>query len=153
MNVIFLDIDGVLNCKETKDCFEGYIGLDKDKIELFEDIVRKTDSYWVLSSTWRLDKAHVSYLFRNLSDDILDRYKGKTPNLNTIIRGEEIQRWLDIGMPIDFIILDDVDNMAHLSNKLIKTSYDTGLTREIADRAISILNGHGDTKPQLTGEL
>ena len=34
IRVIFLDMDGVLNCAATKESFRGYIGIDDTKVEL-----------------------------------------------------------------------------------------------------------------------
>lgn len=55
-------------------------------------------------------------------------------------RGEEIQAWLDSrGLSIAearIVILDDGDDMAHLSHLLLQTDSKVGLTLEIANRAI-----------------
>jgi hypothetical protein len=41
----------------------------------------------------------------------------------------------------DIVILDDNDDMAHLLDRLVKTSDRTGLTDDDVDRAVSMLKG------------
>ncbi len=36
MRVVFLDVDGVLNCRSTEDRFHGFIGID-------DELVRNAD--------------------------------------------------------------------------------------------------------------
>ena len=36
INIIFLDVDGVLNCKETTDRCDRYIGIDDKKNKVFK---------------------------------------------------------------------------------------------------------------------
>ena len=59
MKVIFLDIDGVLNCigsfNRTKTRFNGFVGMDPTLVARFNSLVEKTGARVVLSSTWRLD--------------------------------------------------------------------------------------------------
>lgn len=56
-------------------------------------------------------------------------------------RGDEIQAWLrQAAVAIDgIVILDDAENMVHLSPWLVRTSVETGLTEEDAERAIGVL--------------
>jgi len=56
------------------------------------------------------------------------------------LRGEEIQQWLDANPDVkSFVIFDDDNDMAHLRPYLVLTPMSTGITRELADRAIRIL--------------
>ena len=55
MNVIFLDVDGVLNNAYTTDRIKGYIGIDDNKVRLLKQIVDYFDAKIILSSTWRYD--------------------------------------------------------------------------------------------------
>ena len=53
IKVIFLDIDGVLNCSTTKDLCEFYTGIEDKKVAILKQIVDATDAKIVLISTWR----------------------------------------------------------------------------------------------------
>ncbi len=54
MNVIFLDIDGVLNSRETEESCNGVIGIDSDKVARLAEIVTSNNAILLLTSTWRL---------------------------------------------------------------------------------------------------
>lgn len=51
--VIFLDVDGVLNCHSTKDKCDGYIGIDDKKVSLLKEIVDTTGAIIILVSSWK----------------------------------------------------------------------------------------------------
>ena len=55
-------------------------------------------------------------------------------------RGLEIQAWMDSRnvKTEDVVILDDDADMAHLSHRLIRTSFNTGLTSGHVDAAIAL---------------
>ena len=53
MKIIFLDIDGVCNCCDTKERFHGLIGVDPILVARIKEIVDATGAEIVLSSTWR----------------------------------------------------------------------------------------------------
>ena len=62
MKVIFLDIDGVLNHRDTKDRIGGYIGLNPGMIKRFNRIIAAhPDVKIVVSSTWRHSFSHGVY--------------------------------------------------------------------------------------------
>jgi hypothetical protein len=54
MKLLFLDIDGVLNCKTTTERWNGLIGVDRRLASLFLEWLSGKDVGIVLSSTWRL---------------------------------------------------------------------------------------------------
>lgn len=109
MKVIFLDIDGVLNCQNyyvdeismkerTKENYP-YSEISKKRIELLNQIIEQTNSKIVVSSTWRLGRT--KHELQNLLDkcglkgEVID----KTPHLGGkdgygIPRGCEIELWL-----------------------------------------------------------
>ena len=41
MRIIFLDVDGVLNCSSTKERFQGFIGIDDRFAKTFASLVKK----------------------------------------------------------------------------------------------------------------
>ena len=55
MKVIFLDIDGVLNCQSSKSSCHGMVGIDNDKVKRLKEIVKATGAKMVLISTWKTD--------------------------------------------------------------------------------------------------
>ena len=55
MKIIFLDIDGVLNCEDTPNPRKFPYVVDSRLLELFRELVSATGAIVVLSSTWRVD--------------------------------------------------------------------------------------------------
>lgn len=112
MKVIFLDIDGVLNTKET--FFkrkEKYIKtkiwdyrIDLFRIEYLKEIIEKTDAKIVLTSTWRKGFEKDNGILMPILDDaleiveVLSKYKLEIYDITGIdkngIRQEEIKEWL-----------------------------------------------------------
>jgi hypothetical protein len=89
----------------------------------------------VVSSTWRL--VHELPRLRDLlaAQGLTATILGVTPSIpNRRGRGQEIQRWLDLevhrlGLPVDgMVILDDEEEMFHLTPWLVRTSFARGLT-------------------------
>lgn len=115
MKVVFLDIDGVLNCHRTCIAFGGIPHttadggvqlLDAVAIGLIGGIVRSAGAVIVLSSTWRKHSDWTQY-GRDLGLPIVDR----TPSLAGI-RGAEIQDWLDRHPGVErYAIIDDDRDM------------------------------------------
>ena len=64
-NIIFLDFDGVLNSKYTKEKWKGWAGIEDEKLQLLKDIVDNTKSIIVLTSSWRHSWDFASYLLEN----------------------------------------------------------------------------------------
>ena len=88
MKVLFLDIDGVVNNKRTKENFKGFMAIDPAMAALVQRIVRNTGCEIVLSSSWRL--------FQNGRDEIerkICKFADITPILHAP-RGYEIKVWL-----------------------------------------------------------
>ena len=57
MKVIFLDIDGVLNCKSTPNPRKFPYIVDPKLLKRFKRLLQRTGAKVVLSSTWRYDPA------------------------------------------------------------------------------------------------
>lgn len=163
MNIVFLDIDGVLNTerwikeqyyKTGKPHSMHYSEFDPICMHNLKKLVEETNSYIVISSTWRLcdhktDEGWNALMLRLNQVGIEDRVIGYTPSLRMefngsyCCRGHEIQKWLDgnIDKNIEnFVIIDDDSDMFHLIDKLAKCSFKDGLTKEVKDKAIEILN-------------
>ncbi len=158
MKVIFLDVDGVLNCCYSTESISGYTGIDDDKVERLKQIVDATGAEIVLSSSWRLgvnkdndslDWA-IEYLTKKLNAYGLKIYD-VTPVVSsyTTHRSEEIWSWLVDHPDVDkYVILDDawlpdLYKYPELNSRLVKTHYyreDGGLQAEHVDVCIKILN-------------
>lgn len=52
-NIIFLDVDGVLNCMATKHMISGFTGLDDEKIGVLKQMRDMMDAKIVLVSDWK----------------------------------------------------------------------------------------------------
>ena len=140
MNIVFLDVDGVLNSisclkeayNKNKRPYSGYdYPFDKKCLLNLLHLVRSTDSYIVITSTWRRDDIGRKILLNELKKYDLDkRVIGYTEVLNQR-RGIEIKKYLDnLDYPVNYIILDDDNDFDGLENHLINTNYEVGLTNE-----------------------
>lgn len=147
--VIFLDIDGVLNVY----C-EGRDEYGCTFHKHFEDnlswIIKQTKAKIVISSTWRFSGLEIlkeMWDKRGLPGEVIDI----TPDLNNLKRGDEIQHWLDNNKVINYVIVDDDNDMLDIQkNNFVQTSgnYDHldcvdigyGLTRKCSERIVEILN-------------
>ena len=153
MKVIFLDFDGVLTSSKA------YGVLDPEKMELLLEILDKTGSSIVISSSWRLldvpstinNLTGGSDYYKKTSLRWLDRVVGVTPmpNVDEFIeyddwtREVEIKKYLSAHPEISsFVILDDMEDEFTdpiLISRLVKTTMKTGLTVEDANKAIELL--------------
>jgi len=132
MKVLFLDIDGVVNCATTMQRHCGFIGIDPYMAFIVGKIQLDTGCEVVLSSTWRLDeksRAEVRKQVVKFIDCTPSNYPGTQ-------RGDEIQAWLDAHPEVTkYAILDDNSDMleSQLPN-FFQTSWEKGITEEIAKR-------------------
>lgn len=155
MKVIFLDVDGVLNSKDdlliyrAKNNITGcilYAEVEDRPLKLLKEIIDKTNAKIVVSSSWRIgcifgNKLYTK-LINRLSDYDMEVYD-ITPSLSgDTQRGDEIREWLSKNPVDNFIILDDDSDMCEFLNTdhFIKTTYEHGLTEELKELAIKILN-------------
>jgi len=142
MQVIFLDIDGVLNYNDYFN--NNYQGInryiDRKKLLLIKEIIYKTNCKIVFTSSWRY-----SLLFSTTIEKFLIKEGiifDKTPFINND-RGIEIKEYLKIHPNIkDFIIIDDdifSSYDKYLLSKLVKTNIKEGLTEECSKDIIKKL--------------
>ena len=132
MNIIFLDIDGVLNTgryqdiqekRDNKSYFYHQFHFDNICMNNLKEIISEFNAYIVISSSWRIEKDRIYWekILNNFRKyNIEDRIIDKTPSFSTI-RGNEIKKWIEDNKDkvTNFIILDDEDDMLDLSNHLI----------------------------------
>lgn len=162
--ILFLDIDGVLNSAAYlaahPDVFDRSATkwppaqmLDPAAVERLNHVLDATGASVVVSSSWR--HAHRlaairgfllarGFRFGERLIDTTPEY-GETPSRVTVPsaeRGYEIQAWLNRARrrPVTtFAIVDDCGGMAHLTPRLVQTTWDDGLTDERADALIALL--------------
>ena len=135
MNLIFLDIDGVLNhalyYHEKRQAIrykeDGYpmCDIDTKKVNLLNQLCYETNSKVVISSTWRKGRSlfQMAHILgdRGFNGEIV----GKTPVIyhdkleSHIPRGLEIQEYLyreygyDYDEKVNYVILDDDSDMLY----------------------------------------
>jgi len=164
MKILFLDVDGVLNCSVTFQRnydrwkatgtptkgpdFSWPLGhLDPELVVNLNPIVEQTDCKIVLSSSWRIT-AELPH-FRGwlvgkgfkYPDAIIDRTRSSVGD-DPDARGNEIKDWLtDHKEVIAYAILDDdsQDIIRVHPNNFVHTSGKEGLTPTKAQEAIDVL--------------
>lgn len=154
IKVIFLDIDGVHNTRESMYMdrifptpkLEGVEDRIPDHlscytVRLLNDIIKETGAKVVISSTWRLG-------FSPQEMQIILEYYGfkgeviaNTPNLWEGKRGDEIRLWINESDDVEsFVIIDDDSDMCELIGHLVKTDGNYGIQYKDMKKAIEILN-------------
>ena len=141
MNIIFLDIDGVLNninaIKNPSYC------LDDNCIKRLKTILDKTNAKIVLSSSWRLRKdMHLLLLAQKITDlgINLDLIIDATPQMTN--RTEEILDWVEnnkVSLNINKWIAIDDTPLNLDKNKFVKKDFKTGLIDEDVIKSINLL--------------
>jgi len=152
--VIFLDIDGVMNTSQSL------------LLQNWEDPKKMTDKKWcplacshlrlilescpdvkiILSSAWRcfykINKMKYILKKNGLEAGRLKDYTPQERPTEFVDRGILIQRWLDEHPEVEeFVIIDDNSDMAHLKDKLFQTDSRIGLTLPIALDIIEVFTG------------
>lgn len=134
--ILFLDVDGVINSRDST-IFKGSLWpLDPYKAFLVGKIKLETNCDVVLSSSWRHHPDGVREVERRVVP-IVDI----TPTLkNTSFRGDEVRSWLSKHPEVEkYAVLDD-DSDFYNDQPLFKTTFDSGLNDDIANNVISYLN-------------
>lgn len=129
MKVLFLDIDGVLNCDSTKEklttVFGDFTGVDARHLARLKNwLAGKDDLSIVLSSSWRLDGRY-DKAFTNKLKELGLSWISETPNIGH--RGKEIATWLDENDCTHYAIIDDMSDMHPVGAALVQTSSHDGL--------------------------
>jgi hypothetical protein len=148
MNIIFLDIDGVLNCQtfyedRHKGLYDKKLKICPKRMEWFNKLCEETKAKVVISSTWRLGRTteQLINMFKEYGGtfEIIDR----TPNLKHegCVRGNEINIWIEKNKDLleceyyNFhsyaIIDDDSDMLLQQQYNFFQTDDYSGLTPNI----------------------
>ena len=169
MNIIFLDIDGVLNSEEFaerhyKETGKGlfmYDFLDPFAVDSMKKFLDKhPDIRLVISSSWRYGDVHntVDFFRSNGMSPLADYVIGETPRSYSMERGKEIQWFLEhIGTDVmgDFIIDNDIKIDRYVivddedfdmldfqkENHIVKIDRLYGITNDDYDKIEKILYG------------
>lgn len=164
MKLLFLDMDGVVNSEACykKGLFKTDFPVDSYMAFLVGKIVLDTDCKVVLSSSWRHSKENVKQIHERMVPiyDITGSEPHddtRPPGIENCQRGREIKAWLDkwnsktyeagYSGPLmnetitAYAILDDENDMLpEQQSNFFKTSWSTGITKEISDAVIAHLN-------------
>lgn len=158
MRVIFLDVDGVLNCNSTRQKipFTEFLGIEDNKVDLLSRLVKECGAVVVLSSSWKRGwdrdafkcEDYGTYLDLKLGQYGVHIYD-KTPDSAGWNRGHEIAEWMEKISLVEniegYVILDDeyfADFKEYnLGAHLVRTSWKDGLQKKHIKRAKDILMG------------
>ena len=139
MKVIFLDIDGVLNCKRTPNPRNFPFIVDPALLNRLNRLLELTDAKVVLASNWRYDPAGM-FSARHYGVPFIDT----TPDLPNQPRRNPIVDWLRRHPDVErFIVIDDEDDELD-ALPLFQPSRSTGITDEMVRVAADYLNGKTD---------
>lgn len=151
MNVIFLDIDGVLRTDKSDRFWSKFLNQDiptsifdrklsPTSIKILNEIILITDAKVVITSMWRtvydLDKLKSIFKDSGFKGEIV----GETNQFG--YRGEEIQEWLDTNYINKYVVVDDSvrDILNHINTKkVIKIDPINGLDDTYFDRIVDLL--------------
>ena len=154
MKVIFLDVDGVLNCIYSKSRQGNYIGIDDIRVKRLKEIVDKTGAKIVLTSTWKFDWEVTDKESMSEGGWYLDR-KMKRQNLTILDkthdqgwnRGYGIKQYLDSHIVDSWVVLDDEIFTDYekegILPHLVKTEFydeNGGIQDDHVKKAIMLLN-------------
>ena len=166
--IIFLDFDGVLNTEHYQNllCYEGKpwqdefgAFFDPEAVAQLKRIIDTTNADIIVESSWKylgLEAMQEMWEVRNMPGKIIDITPSSisdswllTANLEDIepamghCKGMEIASWLanNSKKETKYVIIDDeyVIMDSQLPHFLLTNPYD-GITEEIANKVISILN-------------
>ena len=136
MKLIFLDIDGVLNKKDSQ--LHDVCVIEDNPLSLLSDLIRRSGAEIILTSSWRLttDEPWREPLLRG-GVSVADQ----TARLNGNNRRREIELYLESHAPVEsFVILDDqAGRWGKLKNNCVHINPKVGLTEANVAQALKIL--------------
>lgn len=148
-NIIFLDIDGVLNSDKyfdsisNKECMNLVdrlmLDIDVSKVKILLEVINKTNTKIVITSSWRRMKLYPYIKERLISMGL--PVEGETPFIEGR-RGEEIKSYLLENRVSNYCIIDDevFKDYKELEDYLVVTDfYEDGLTIDHAKGVVKKL--------------
>jgi hypothetical protein len=148
MKVIFLDIDGVLNCKKTPNPRKFPYVVDKKLLARLKKLLDRTGAKVVLSSSWRLDLIGL-LAAKHWGVPVMD----VIPDMPKRPRRLEVLTWIAHHPTVSryAIINDEDDELDELP--LFQPSYKTGITEAIVKGVEKYLSGKTDRTMRASGML
>lgn len=139
MKVIFLDIDGVLNCKKTPNPRKLPYVVDKKLLARLRRLLDRTGAKVVLSSSWRIDPVGL-FAAEYWGVPFID----VCPDMPKSARCKEVLAWLSKHPKVTrYAIIDDEDDGLD-DLPLFQPSSKTGITMEIVRGVEKYLKGKTD---------
>jgi hypothetical protein len=139
MDIIFLDIDGVLNCKSTPNPRNFPYIVDPQLLANLKELLRRTGANVVLSSTWRTDPVGL-FAAKHYGIPFID----VCPDMPEASRCEEMLRWLSAHQDVHrYVVIDDESDCLD-DLPLFQPSDKTGLTMDIVEGVERYLKGETD---------
>jgi hypothetical protein len=158
--ILFLDVDGVLNSKASREIPKGEVTVfddspDPQMLAHLALIVQKTCAYLVVSSSWKSEEETLERLRLTLNDVGLE-YMDVTPDLETCCRGDrvdEILSWLEQYQSrnqrkvLAWLAIDDID-LLRLNDRMdaahfVRTDDAVGLTESKVHEALQKFRDQG----------
>jgi len=138
VKILFLDIDGVCNSANYSRTRAkgGMLDIDLTAAAIAKRIIAETNCSVVLSSSWRLDK----HLREDVRASVCDFIDVTPDNRGRTDRGCEVIAWMGQHPEVTVHAILDDDADFHKDQPLFRTSWETGITDEIADAVIKHLN-------------
>lgn len=162
MKIIFLDIDGVLNCNFWNDSHQREISdgilIEEEKVKLLSEIMNNSGAQIVLHSGWRFwfdqDRKPTKFESEKLIE-LFEKYNlsiaSMTPDFTTeeirltrkfsLVKAKEILAWLVEHPDVEqWIVIDDLDlHEEQVASHQVRTDPTNGLTKEDVALAIRML--------------
>lgn len=140
--ILFLDVDGVLNCLNTWGSCDDMI--DPDCCARLLNLLERTQARVVLSSSWR----GMAPLEKRLERaGVMAHVIGRTPHkrTNDQVRGHEIELWMrshpaELGEGGRYAIVDDdADMLPEQMARFVQTSFHHGGLQDVHCERLEIL--------------
>lgn len=163
VRVIFLDIDGVLNNRQSDsllfECEPAKYRLDKNNLKCLQYILDNVkNSRIVLSTSWRnypedhTFQNYKGWSYTSLLPELCEKFQnyiiGSAPHIEGRNKYGDINDMLDndeLSKNIfDFVVIDDdpMQGLSGFGEQFFKTRKDTGLTIDIAKNIIEYFNSY-----------
>jgi hypothetical protein len=148
MKIVFLDIDGVLNCRDQWTEIPSLSGRRHDGLKIDPVAVSRLNKIAigcsvVVSSSWRFnftpEELRIELLRFGLDPTI--PFIDRTSLADRPQRGDEIRDWLDEHLDVaSFVVLDDDNDMDAVRHRFVKTSWANGLEDKHIPLALDMLD-------------
>ncbi len=138
MNLLFLDIDGVLNSDDSPVNEQFLYSFSPDCVKVLNRILQKYQLKIVLSSSWRMvfDTEKQNRIFKE--NGVVQMPYGQTPDLGYSNRAKEIKAYLKNRKVENFLILDDM-NLQGFKHHFVRINPSTGLCENDLEKVDLVL--------------